>query len=117
MSLTPRQKDCLEFLIRYVRESGGVSPSYDEIADDLGVSSKSAVHRLVKALEERRFVVRLSCRSRAITVLKNPDGTPHKPNSKSNISYRLRQAADNYSHLGGSAAIRAASVDLEAGLI
>ena len=117
MSLTPRQKDCLEFLIRYVRESGGVSPSYDEIKDHLGLKAKSGVFRMINELEERGFVARIPDRRRAITVLKTPDGTPLRPNSKSNISFRLQQAADNYSHLGGPAAIRAASVDLEAGLI
>lgn len=64
--LTRQQNACLTFILRYVDESGGVSPSFDEIKKAIGLSSKSGVHRLLTALEERGFIERLPNRARSI---------------------------------------------------
>lgn len=72
--LTPRQNECWVFLTKYTAEHG-YAPSFEEIADALNVASKSNIHRLLGALEERGFIRRLRHRSRAIEILK----TPKKP--------------------------------------
>lgn len=64
--LTHQQNACLSFIQRFISESGGVSPSYDQIKDGIGIKSKSGVHRLLTALEERGFIERLPHRARAI---------------------------------------------------
>lgn len=69
--LTERQRECLLFIIDTVDESG-VAPSYDEIMWGLGLRSKSGIHRLVDALEERGFIRRIPARRRAIEVLRRP---------------------------------------------
>lgn len=70
--LTAKQSQLLEFIHGRLRESG-VSPSFDEMKDALGLKSKSGVHRLINALEERGFIKRLANRARALEVLKLPD--------------------------------------------
>jgi len=69
--LTPRQNDCWVFLAKYTEEHG-YAPSFEEMADALNVASKSNIHRLLDALEERGFIRRLRHRSRAIEVLRMP---------------------------------------------
>ncbi len=69
--LTPRQNDCWQFLAKYSKEHG-YAPSFEEMADALNLASKSSIHRLLGALEERGFIRRLRRRSRAIEVLKMP---------------------------------------------
>ena len=72
--LTRRQHDLLMFLNQSTQITG-ISPSFDEMRVALGMKSKSGVHRLVSALEERGFIRRLAYRSRAIEVLRLPDGS------------------------------------------
>lgn len=67
--LTRRQADCLDFIKFYMEDSDGLSPSYEDIMVALDLKSKSGVHRLVAALEERGRIVRLPNRSRAIMLL------------------------------------------------
>lgn len=74
LGLTSRQADCLRFLTRYMRENDGVSPAFSEILEALGVSSKSAAHRLLTGLEERGYIRRLPHRARAIDVLRPAPG-------------------------------------------
>jgi len=69
--LTQKQKTLLLLIDSRVRESG-VPPSYDEMKDALGLASKSGIHRLITALEERGFIRRLPNKARAIEVLKVP---------------------------------------------
>lgn len=69
--LTKKQQELLIFIDKRLK-SGGVSPSYDEMKDALGLASKSGIHRLVTALEERGFIRRLAHRARALEVLKRP---------------------------------------------
>lgn len=68
--LTVKQAELLSF-IRHEAEKGR-TPSYDEMALALGIASKSGVHRLVYALEERGYVQRLQNRARAITPIDGP---------------------------------------------
>ncbi|MEO8722722.1 MAG: transcriptional repressor LexA [Sphingobium sp.] len=71
--LTAKQQELLIFIQNRL-EKGGVSPSFDEMKDALDLKSKSGIHRLISALEERGFIRRLANRARALEVLKLPDG-------------------------------------------
>jgi repressor LexA len=71
--LTKKQKDLLLFIHNRVQETG-VSPSFDEMKDALELKSKSGIHRLITALEERGFIRRLAHRARALEILKLPEG-------------------------------------------
>lgn len=73
--LTAKQQELLIFIHNRLEE-GGVSPSFDEMKDALALKSKSGIHRLISALEERGFIRRLPNRARALEVLKLPDGLP-----------------------------------------
>ena len=70
--LTKKQKNLLIFINRKIR-STGVSPSYEEMKDSLNLKSKSGIHRLISALEERGFIKRLAHKARALEVLKLPE--------------------------------------------
>lgn len=74
--LTRKQHDLLLFIHDRLSDSG-VPPSFDEMKDALELKSKSGIHRLITALEERGFIRRLPHRARAIEVVKLPDGTPN----------------------------------------
>jgi len=67
-NLTPKQIELKRALISSERENGYI-PSYDELAEKLGYASKSGIHRLMSALEERGHVSRLPNKSRAIKIL------------------------------------------------
>ena len=71
--LTRKQFELLRFIHERLRESG-VPPSFDEMKDALDLRSKSGIHRLIMALEERGFIRRLPNRARALEVIKMPDG-------------------------------------------
>ncbi|MET0137151.1 MAG: transcriptional repressor LexA [Sphingobium sp.] len=71
--LTAKQQQLLLF-IKHHLDNGGVSPSFEEMKDALDLKSKSGIHRLINALEERGFIRRLPNRARALEVLKLPDG-------------------------------------------
>jgi repressor LexA len=70
--LTQKQMELLTFVNGRLRETG-VPPSFDEMKDALDLRSKSGIHRLIKALEERGFIKRLPNRARAIEVIRLPD--------------------------------------------
>ena len=70
--LTKRQHELLLLIDRRLRE-GGVSPSFEEMKDAVGLKSKSGIHRLITALEERGFIRRLPNRARALEVLRLPE--------------------------------------------
>jgi len=70
--LTAKQHELLNFIHVRLGESG-VSPSFDEMREALDLKSKSGVHRLISALEERQFIRRLPNRARALEVLKMPE--------------------------------------------
>ncbi|MEH6700229.1 transcriptional repressor LexA [Parasphingorhabdus sp.] len=71
--LTQKQHELLCFIDDRLKDSG-VSPSFEEMKEALGLKSKSGIHRLISALEERHFIRRLPNRARALEVLKLPEG-------------------------------------------
>ena len=86
--LTQKQKDLL-LLIDRKNKTVGVPPSYDEMKDALGLASKSGIHRLITALEERGFIRRLPNKARALEVLKLPeDFRPQSP-APANDAYEV----------------------------
>ena len=80
--LTRKQHELLVFIDRHLRQTG-FSPSFDEMKEALGLRSKSGIHRLISALEERQFLGRRHHRARALEVLRLPDApeTPIKPST------------------------------------
>ena len=70
--LTKKQKNLLMFINKKLRSSG-VSPSYEEMKISLNLKSKSGIHRLISALEERGFIRRLAHKARALEVVKLPE--------------------------------------------
>ncbi len=70
--LTKKQKNLLMFINKKLRSSG-VSPSYEEMKESLNLKSKSGIHRLISALEERGFIKRLAHKARALKVVKLPE--------------------------------------------
>src|ERR1700730_10157912 len=74
--LTRKQYELLRFIHESLKESG-IPTSFDERKEALDLRSKSGIHRLITALEERGFIRRLPNRARAIEVIKLPDSVPH----------------------------------------
>ena len=70
--LTKKQKNLLIYINKKIRSSG-ISPSYEEMKNSLNLKSKSGIHRLISALEERGFVKRLAHKARALEVVKLPE--------------------------------------------
>jgi len=70
--LTPKQHQLLIFIHNRIKDTG-VSPSFDEMKEALDLASKSGIHRLITALEERGFLRRLAHRARALEVIKLPE--------------------------------------------
>ena len=79
--LTRKQHDLLTFINEKLSETG-VSPSVEEMKEALELKSKSGVHRLISALEERNFIRRLPNRARALEILRLPDAMKAKPAPK-----------------------------------
>jgi repressor LexA len=76
--LTRKQLDLLEFIHRRISRDG-VPPSFDEMKEALNLRSKSGIHRLITALEERGFVRRLAHRARALEIVKLPESLEEEP--------------------------------------
>ncbi|PQA85339.1 transcriptional repressor LexA [Hyphococcus luteus] len=76
--LTKKQHELLVFINDRLTETG-VSPSFDEMKEALDLRSKSGIHRLITALEERGFIRRLPHRARALEILKMPEGAKADP--------------------------------------
>lgn len=70
--LTRKQHELICFIEDRLAETG-ISPSFEEMKEALGLKSKSGVHRLISALEERGFLKRLPNRARALEVVRNPE--------------------------------------------
>ena len=70
--LTNKQYELLMFISERLKEKG-VAPSFDEMKEALDLRSKSGIHRLITALEERGFIRRLAHRARALEIIKMPD--------------------------------------------
>ena len=75
--LTKKQLDLLKFIHTRVQRDG-VPPSFDEMKEALNLKSKSGIHRLITALEERGFIRRLAHRARALEIVKLPDAMAEK---------------------------------------
>ena len=76
--LTEKQNELLRFIHRRLKQNG-VPPSFDEMKEALDLRSKSGIHRLIIALEERGFIRRLPNRARALEVLRMPDSVAQEP--------------------------------------
>ncbi|WP_298835456.1 transcriptional repressor LexA [uncultured Roseobacter sp.] len=76
--LTKKQLDLLDFINRRLQRDG-VPPSFDEMKEALDLRSKSGIHRLITALEERGFIRRLAHRARAIEIVKLPESLGGAP--------------------------------------
>ena len=85
--LTRKQHELITFIQNKLEESG-ISPSFEEMKEALDLKSKSGVHRLISALEERGFIRRLPNRARALEVIKTPEGSVMKaaPRSAANAN-------------------------------
>jgi len=76
--LTAKQHELLLYIQRKLEETG-ISPSFEEMKEALDLKSKSGVHRLISALEERGFIHRLPNRARALEVLRQPENVAASP--------------------------------------
>lgn len=76
--LTAKQHELLVFIQQRL-DAGGISPSFEEMKEALGLKSKSGIHRLISALEERGFLRRLPNRARALEVTRLPDALKGDP--------------------------------------
>jgi repressor LexA len=76
--LTAKQHELLLYIQRKLEETG-ISPSFEEMKEALDLKSKSGVHRLISALEERGFIRRLPNRARALEVLRQPENVTARP--------------------------------------
>ena len=84
--LTKKQSDLLRFIHERLKESG-VPPSFDEMKEALDLRSKSGIHRLILALEERGFIRRLPNRARALEVLRLPETSSRQSASVTNTKF------------------------------
>ena len=80
--LTHQQEKLLQFINNFQLKSN-VTPSFDEMKDGLGLKSKSGIHRILSALEERGYIKKLNNRARAIEVLKFPNNKTEYSNNNS----------------------------------
>lgn len=82
--LTRKQYELLVYINEQLKETG-VSPSFDEMKDALGLRSKSGIHRLITGLEERGFIRRLPHRARALEVLRLPENFSEQPRKRKDL--------------------------------
>ena len=82
--LTRKQHELLMYIHERIKETG-VSPSFDEMKDALDLASKSGIHRLITALEERGFIRRLAHRARALEGIKLPEAKAAAKKPRSNV--------------------------------
>ena len=78
--LTKKQRDLLIYINDYIAANDGASPSFEEMKDALNLKSKSGIHRLIEALEERGFITRMANKARALEVRKLPEAAQLKNN-------------------------------------
>ena len=109
--LTRKQYELLMYIEASLRD-GGVSPSFDEMKEALGLKSKSGIHRLIRGLEERGFIRRLPHRARALEVLKLPENAQPLQNAQKTAS--ISEKSFTPSVIEGQFGISGANVDAEA---
>ena len=86
--LTKKQLDLLAFIDARVRRDG-VPPSFDEMKEALDLRSKSGIHRLITALEERGYIRRLAHRARALEIVRLPEAMLNQPARKPAFAPRV----------------------------
>ena len=86
--LTKKQLDLLDFIDRRLQRDG-VPPSFDEMKEALDLRSKSGIHRLITALEERGFIRRLPHRARALEIVKMPDALAERNGRRPGFTPRV----------------------------
>lgn len=112
--LTRKQYELLMFIDESLKHNG-VSPSFDEMKEALGLKSKSGIHRLITGLEERGFIRRLAHRARALEVLKLPENAaPPKPSAVEQVtpSFKPKVIEGEFGMVGAHTAEAADSVQL-----
>lgn len=102
--LTAKQHELIRFIQARLEETG-ISPSFEEMKEALDLKSKSGVHRLISALEERGFIRRLPNRARALEVLKTPEEAVSSPRARNAASASMPSAANDL--VGAATAARA----------
>src|SRR5690606_755355 len=90
--LTAKQHELLHFIQQRL-DASGISPSFEEMKEALGLKSKSGIHRLISALEERGFLRRLPNRARALEVLKLPEAAKAAPRGDNVLPLRKPASA------------------------
>ena len=118
--LTRKQAELLRFICERVSDDG-IAPSFDEMKDAIGLKSKSGIHRLITALEERGFIRRLPHRARALEILKRPEGSdsaravarPPAPSATTDNPMRVTARQPALDHTGaGPAEVAALEIPL-----
>ncbi len=111
--LTRKQYELLMFIHERVRESG-IPPSFDEMKDALDLKSKSGIHRLITALEERGYIRRMEKRARALEIIKLPENMAEnmRPATTRSQAMRLSPAPGGR---GGRGEVRLAADTRHAG--
>ncbi|KZY55230.1 repressor LexA [Erythrobacter sp. HI0063] len=92
--LTAKQHELIRFIQTRLEETG-ISPSFEEMKEALDLKSKSGVHRLISALEERGFIRRLPNRARALEVLKTPEEAVSSPRARNAAAANAPSAAND----------------------
>src|SRR5882757_6703273 len=108
--LTKKQHQLLLFIRDRVARDG-VAPSFDEMKEALKLQSKSGIHRLIMALEERGFLRRLPHRARALEVIKVPDnmGSPERPMERPAAGFTPNVITGNFSGAMPGASVKASA--------
>ena len=109
--LTKKQLELLRYIDRHVKERG-VSPSFDEMKEALGLKSKSGIHRLITGLEERGFIRRLPHRARALEILRPPDALPGADSPRPGFSPSVIKGGFDGNRDDDEAPISSATVEL-----
>ncbi|QFT77971.1 transcriptional repressor LexA [Erythrobacter sp. THAF29] len=91
--LTAKQHELIRFIQKRLDETG-ISPSFEEMKEALDLKSKSGVHRLISALEERGFIRRLPNRARALEVIRMPEDATPTPRATVAANDAVASAAD-----------------------
>lgn len=104
--LTRKQHELLMFIHQRIAETG-ISPSFDEMKDALDLKSKSGIHRLITALEERGFIQRLPHRARALEILRLPEASA-EPRSRGFVPNVIEGRLGNGRRIGAKTGHRAA---------
>ena len=92
--LTAKQHELIRFIQTRLEETG-ISPSFEEMKEALDLKSKSGVHRLISALEERGFIRRLPNRARALEVLKTPEEAVSSPRARNAVTASAPSAVND----------------------